>query len=67
MVTDIPMNLLLPAAVAFIAVALGTVSLILIVEWMGEQTRRRRMVGELRSLANEGFERTGPGGQIFRS
>jgi len=67
MVTDIPMNLLLPAAVAFIAVALGTVSLILIIEWIGEQTRKRRMVGELRSLANEGFERTGPGGQIFRS
>jgi tight adherence protein B len=67
MVTDIPMNLLLPAAVAFIAVALGTVSLILIIEWVGEQTRKRRMVGELRSLANEGFERTGPGGQIFRS
>ena len=64
---DIPMNLLLPAAVAFVAVALGTVSLILIVEWIGEQTRKRRMVGELRSLANEGFERMGPGGQIFRS
>jgi len=61
------MNLLLPAAVAFIAVALGTVSLILIIEWIGEQTRKRRMVGELRSLANEGFERTGTGGQIFRS
>jgi len=67
MVTDIPMNLLLPAAVAFIAVALGTVSLIIIIEWVGEQTRKRRMVGELRSLANEGFKRTGPGGQIFRS
>jgi len=61
------MNLLLPAMVAFVAVALGTVSLILIVEWIGEQTRKRRMVGELRSLANEGFERVGSGGQIFRS
>jgi tight adherence protein B len=61
------MNLLLPAVVAFVAVALGTVSLVLIVEWIGEQGRKRRMFGELRSLANEGFERTGPGGQILRS
>jgi tight adherence protein B len=64
---DIPMNLLLPAAVAFVAVALGTVSLVLIVEWIGEQGRKRRMVGELRSIANEGFEHMGPRGQIFRS
>jgi tight adherence protein B len=61
------MNLLLPAAVAFVAVALGTVSLVLIVEWIGEQGRKRRMVGELRSIANEGFEHMGPRGQIFRS
>jgi tight adherence protein B len=64
---DIPMNLLLPAAVAFVAVALGTVSLVLIIEWMGEQGRKRRMVGELRAIANEGFENVGPRGQIFRS
>ncbi|MGH7514250.1 MAG: type II secretion system F family protein [Gemmatimonadales bacterium] len=62
----IPMSLLLPAAVAFLAVALGTVSLVLIIEWIGEQGRKRRMVGELRSIANEGFER-GPGGQLLRS
>jgi tight adherence protein B len=61
------MNLLLPAMVAFVAVALGTVSLVLIVEWIGEQGRKRRMFGELRTLANEGFERAGPGGQILRS
>jgi tight adherence protein B len=61
------MNLLLPAAVAFVAVALGTVSLVLIVEWIGEQGRKRRMVGELRSIANEGFENLGARGQIFRS
>ena len=61
------MNLLLPAAVAFVAVALGTVSLVLIIEWLGEQGRKRRMVGELRSIANEGFENMGPRGPIFRS
>jgi len=61
------MNLLLPALVAFMAVALGTVSLVLIVEWIGEQGRKRRMVGELRSIANEGFERAVQGGPILRS
>lgn len=63
----IPTSLLLPALVAFVAVALGTVSLVLIIEWIGEQNRKRRMVGELRSIANEGFEKVGSGGQIFRS
>jgi tight adherence protein B len=63
----IPTSLLLPALVAFVAVALGTVSLVLIVEWIGEQNRKRRMVGELRSIANEGFEKVGTGGQILRS
>ena len=63
----IPTSLLLPALVAFVAVALGTVSLVLIIEWIGEQNRKRRMVGELRSIANEGFEKVGTGGQIFRS
>jgi len=63
----IPTSLLLPALVAFVAVALGTVSLVLIVEWIGEQNRKRRMVGELRSIANEGFEKVGSGGQILRS
>ena len=62
----IPTSLLLPALVAFVAVALGTVSLVLIVEWIGEQGRKRRMVGELRAIANEGFERN-PGGPILRS
>ncbi len=61
------MNLLLPAIVAFVAVALGTVSVVLILEWLGEQQRKRRMVGELRSMANEGFEHAGQRGQIFRS
>ena len=64
---DIPTNLLLPAAVAFVAVALGTVSLVLIVEWIGEQARKRKMFGDLRSMAAEGFERAGPSGQILRS
>lgn len=63
---DIPNSILLPAIVAFFAVALGTVSLVLILEWFQEQNRRRRMVGELRTLANETYDST-PRGDIFRS
>ena len=63
----IPLSLLLPALVAFVAVALGTVSVVLILEWMQELQRKRRMVGDLRSIANEGFEGAGPRGPIFRS
>jgi tight adherence protein B len=62
----IPNNIWIPAAVAFIAVALGTVSLALLWEWAQEQRRKSRMVGELRSLANENFE-SGTGRPIFRS
>jgi tight adherence protein B len=63
---DIPNNIWVPAIVAFIAVALGTVSLALLWEWMQEQRRKGKMVGELRSLANENFE-SGSGRPIFRS
>jgi tight adherence protein B len=62
----IPMNLLLPAVVAFIAVALGTVSVVLLLEWAQEQQRKRRMVGELRSIANDGLE-GGQRGPLLRS
>jgi tight adherence protein B len=62
----IPNSILIPAIVAFVAVALGTVSLALIWEWFQEQGRKRRMVGELRTLANEGFEDV-PRGQLLRS
>jgi tight adherence protein B len=62
----IPNNIWIPAVVAFIAVALGTVSIALLWEWAQEQRRKSKMVGELRSLANENFE-GGPGRPIFRS
>jgi tight adherence protein B len=62
----IPNNIWIPAAVAFIAVALGTVSLALLWEWVQEQRRKSKMVGELKSLANENFE-SGTGRPIFRS
>ncbi len=62
----IPNNIWIPAVVAFIAVALGTVSIALLWEWAQEQRRKGKMVGELRSLANESFE-GGTGRPIFRS
>ncbi|HEX3235416.1 MAG TPA: type II secretion system F family protein [Gemmatimonadales bacterium] len=62
----IPNNIWIPAFVAFIAVALGTVSIALLWEWAQEQRRKTKMVGELRSLANENFE-SGSGRPIFRS
>jgi tight adherence protein B len=62
----IPNNIWVPAVVAFIAVALGTVSVALLWEWAQEQRRKGKMVGELRSLANENFEGTA-GRPIFRS
>jgi tight adherence protein B len=62
----IPNNIWIPAVVAFIAVALGTVSIALLWEWFQEQRRKGKMVGELRSLANENFE-SGSGRPILRS
>ena len=46
----------LPAAVAFLAVALGSVALVLIWDRLQEQHRKRRMLGELRHLVNEAPE-----------
>jgi tight adherence protein B len=52
-----------PALVAFLTVAFGTVSLVLLWEWFQEQQRKRHMVDQLRSLANEPVE----GSAVFRS
>ena len=59
----IPSSIWVPALVAFLAVALGTVSLVILWEWFQEQQRKRQMVDQLRSLANEPIE--GPAGQIY--
>jgi tight adherence protein B len=62
----LPSSILIPALVAFFAVALGTVSLVLLWEWLQEQQRKRHMVDHLRSLAND--PGTLPGGSaVFRS
>ena len=51
--------MLLPALVAFVAVALGTVSLALSWEWLQEQQRKRQMVVAAPLLANETLDRAG--------
>jgi tight adherence protein B len=57
----IPTSVLMPALIAFFAVALGTASVALLFEWLQEQRRKRRMVGELRTLADEPLDPSGRG------
>ena len=59
----LPASVWIPALVAFLAVALGTISLVLLWEWLQEQRRKRNMVDQLRSLANETIQ----GSAVFRS
>jgi len=61
----VPNSILVPALIAFITVALGTVSVVLLLEWLQEQKRKRQMVDQLRSLANEPVDRLGS--PVFRS
>jgi tight adherence protein B len=62
----IPTSILIPALVAFLTVALGTVSLVLLWEWLQEQNRKRNMVDQLRSLANDPGSLAGTS-SVFRS
>jgi tight adherence protein B len=62
----LPASVWMPAMVAFLAVALGTISLVLVWEWFQEQQRKRHMVDQLRSLAHD--PTGGPAGSaVFRS
>ena len=63
----LPTSVWLPALVAFLAVALGTVSLVFLWEWFQENQRKRSMVDHLRSLANEPIAGSGQGSSVFRS
>jgi tight adherence protein B len=56
-----------PALIAFLVVALGTVSLVFLWEWLQENQRKRKMVDNLRSLANEPIAGAGTGSNVFRS
>ena len=63
----LPTSVWMPALAAFLVVALGTVSLVFIWEWLQENQRKRKMVDNLRSLANEPLAGSGPGANVFRS
>lgn len=63
----LPASVWVPALVAFLAVALGTVSLVFLWEWFQENQRKRGMVDQLRALANEPIAGAGPGAGVFRS
>jgi tight adherence protein B len=64
---ELPVSTWVPALVAFLAVALGTVSLVFLWEWLQENRRKRGMVDHLRSLANEPIGGSGQGSSVFRS
>lgn len=60
------MSILVPALIAFVTVALGTISAVLLWEWFQEQQRKRHMVDQLRSLADDPTGGTA-GSSVFRS
>jgi tight adherence protein B len=64
---ELPASTWVTALVAFLAVALGTVSLVFLWEWLQENRRKRSMVDHLRSLANEPIGGSGQGSSVFRS
>jgi tight adherence protein B len=64
---DLPSSIWMPALVAFVTVALGTISTIFLWEWLRENQRKRHMVDNLRSLANEAMEGFPAGSGVFRS
>jgi tight adherence protein B len=63
---NLPASIWVPALVAFLAVGFGTVSLVLLWEWLQEQHRKRHMMDQLRSLADDPTGLSG-GSAVFRS
>lgn len=59
----LPLNTLLQAGLIFVAVALGSVSLALLLEWVQERSRQRKVVEQLRSFDQALTE---GGGSLFR-
>ena len=53
---DLPLTTWLAAAMAFVAVALGTVSVALLLEWSQESRRRKVALRQLQDMAARGFE-----------
>lgn len=50
---NLPVGVWVPALIAFLAVALGTMSLVLVWEWFRERERKRSLVTRVRELAVE--------------
>jgi tight adherence protein B len=63
----LPSSIWVPALVAFLTVALATVSLVFLWEWFQENQRKRGMIDQLRSLANEPIGGAGERSSVFRS
>jgi tight adherence protein B len=64
---ELPTSIWVPALIAFLTVALATVSLVLLWEWLQEQQRKRHMVDQLRSLASGPLEGGEGGSAVFRT
>ena len=54
---DLPLTTWLAAAMAFVAVALGTVSIALLLEWSQESRRKKVALRQLGELSAQGFNR----------
>ncbi len=63
----LPSSVWVPALIAFLTVALATVSLVFLWEWIQENQRKRGMMDHLRSLASEPLAGLGQGSNVFRS
>jgi tight adherence protein B len=63
----LPANVLMPALIAFLTVALATVSLVFLWEWIQENQRKRGMMDHLRSLASEPLAGLGESSSVLRS
>ncbi len=64
---DLPLSSWIAAGLTFVAVALGTLSLVLLWEWWRERVRKRHALKQLRDLANMGLEQSLTAGQsLFR-
>lgn len=63
----LPTSIWVPALVAFLTVALATISAVFLWEWLQENQRKRGMMDHLRSLATEPLEGLGQSTSVFRS
>lgn len=63
----LPSSIWVPALIAFLTVALATVSMVFLWEWFQENQRKRGMMDHLRSLATEPLAGLSQSSSVFRS